>query len=73
MPRSHNAYPLEFSQQMVDLASAGRTPGELSREFEPIPEWIRNWVRPADLDTGNQTDGLTSDEPTLIRPGALEK
>ena len=62
MPRSHNPYPPEFRQQMVDLVRAGRTPEQLSREFEPTAESIRNWVKRADLDTGRRTDGLTSDE-----------
>ena len=62
MPRSHNPYPPEFRQQMVDLVRAGRTPEELAREFEPTAESIRNWVKRADLDTGRRTDGLTSDE-----------
>ncbi len=35
MPRSHNPYPTEFRQQMVDLLRAGRSPNELAREFEP--------------------------------------
>lgn len=35
MPRSHNPYPTEFRQQMVDLVRAGRSPNELAREFEP--------------------------------------
>ena len=47
---------------MVDLVRAGRTPEELAREFEPTAESIRNWVKRADLDAGNRTDGLTSDE-----------
>ena len=47
---------------MVDLVRAGRTPEELAREFEPTAESIRNWAKRADLDAGNRTDGLTSDE-----------
>jgi transposase len=62
MPGSHNPYPPEFRQQMVDLVRAGRSPEELAREFEPTAESIRNWVKRADLDTGRRTDGLTSDE-----------
>lgn len=62
MPRSHNPYPAEFRRQMLDLVRAGRSPEELSREFEPTAESIRNWLKRADLDTGRRTDGLTSDE-----------
>ena len=33
MPRSHAPYPPEFRRQMVELVRAGRTPGELAKEF----------------------------------------
>ena len=35
MPRSRPPYALEFRRQMVELVRAGRSPEELSREFEP--------------------------------------
>ena len=35
MPRTRRAYPPEFRQQIVELHRAGRSPGELAREFEP--------------------------------------
>jgi transposase len=41
----HPAYPPEFRRQMVEVVRAGRTPGELSREFEPSAQAIANWVR----------------------------
>jgi transposase len=47
---------------MIELVRAGRTPEELSREFEPSAQAIRNWVRQAELDEGQRTDGLTSEE-----------
>jgi transposase len=56
------SYPPEFRHQMVELARAGRTPEELSREFEPTAQTIRNWVRQADLDEGRRSDGLTTKE-----------
>lgn len=62
MPRSRSPYPQEFRQQIVELVRAGRTPEELSREFEPTAESIRNWVKQADRDDGLRTDGLTSAE-----------
>lgn len=45
---------------MVDLVRSGRTPEELSREFEPTAQAIWNWVRQADRDRGNREDGLPS-------------
>jgi transposase len=47
---------------MVELVRAGRPPDELSREFEPSAEAIRQWVKQADRDDGRRADGLTSAE-----------
>jgi hypothetical protein len=44
MPKSHPPYPPEFRRRMVELVRAGRTPEELSREFEP-----RGYLREAAL------------------------
>jgi transposase len=62
MPGSHSPYPPEFRQQMVELVRAGRTPQELAAEFEPTAESIRNWVKQAERDEGQRSDGLTTDE-----------
>jgi len=64
------AYPPEFRRQMVELVRAGRTPEELSREFEPTAQSIWNWVRQADRDVGRRADGPTSidrEELTKLR------
>ncbi|SEH03465.1 transposase [Nonomuraea solani] len=57
-----NNYPPESHQQMVELVRAGRTPGELTKEFQPSAQSIRTWVRQADLDDGRRQDGSTSAE-----------
>ena len=62
MPKSRPPYPAEFRRQMVELVRAGRTPDELSQEFEPSAEAIRQWVKQADRDDGRRADGLTSAE-----------
>lgn len=62
MPRSKPPYAPEFRQQMVELVRSGRTPEELSREFEPTAQTIHNWVRQADRDEGRRQDGATSAE-----------
>ena len=62
MPKRRPPYPAEFRRQMVELVRAGRTPDELSREFEPSAEAIRQWVKQADRDDGRRADGLTSAE-----------
>lgn len=48
MPRFRAAYPPEFRRQRVELVRSGRTPEELSREFEPTAQSITNWVRQAE-------------------------
>jgi transposase len=62
MPRGRPPYSAEFRRQMVDLVRSGRTPEELSREFEPSADSIRYWVRQSDVDEGRRDDGLTSTE-----------
>jgi transposase len=67
MSRTRKRYPLEFRRRMVELVRAGRTPEELSREFEPSAGAIRKWVEQMDLDEGVRSDGLTSEERRELR------
>lgn len=62
MPITRPPYPAEFRRQIVDLVHAGRTPEELSREFEPSAQTIANWVRQAERDAGKRGDGPTGVE-----------
>lgn len=62
MSKTHVPYPPEYRQQLIELVRAGRTPGELAREFEPSAQAIRNWVRQADRDAGRRSDGLSTEE-----------
>mgnify|MGYP003290719147 CR=1 FL=1 len=62
MPKSRPPYPAEFRRKMIALVRAGRTPEELSKQFEPHAQTIRNWVQQADRDDGLRQDGLTSAE-----------
>lgn len=61
MPKGRS-YPPEFKDQMVQLVRVGRTAEELSREFEPSAEAIRNWVREADRGDDRRKDGLSTRE-----------
>ena len=67
MPKTRKPYPPEFREQMVALVRAGRTPEELSREFEPTAQSIINWVAQADRDEAKRKDGLTSAEREELR------
>lgn len=62
MSKTNPPYAPEFRRQMVELVRNGRTPEELSKEFEPSAQTIRNWVAQADRDEGRRDDGLTSAE-----------
>ena len=48
MPKSRPPYSPEFRRQMVDFVRAGRSPEDLSREFEPTAQSIGAWVAAAD-------------------------
>ena len=62
MPRGHKPYPGELKRKLIALVREGRTPEELSRQFEPTAQAIRNWVKQADRDDGRRQDGLTTTE-----------
>ena len=67
MAKTRAPYAPEFRRQMVELVRAGRTPEELSREFEPTAQTIHNWVKRIDLDEGRRADGLTTSERDEVR------
>ncbi len=52
---------------MVELVRSGRSPEELSREFEPTAQTIHNWVKQTDLDVWLRSDGLTTEEREELR------
>ncbi len=65
MPKTKPPYPAEFRQQIIELARAGRTPAELSREFGPTAQSIANWIAQDARDRGKPLpgkEGLTSAE-----------
>lgn len=68
MPRTRPPYSPEFRQQMIELVRAGRTPEELSREFEPSAQSIRNWVRQSGgLAESRREEVLTKAEQEELR------
>jgi transposase len=62
MQRYQAAYPPEFRRQMIEQVRSGRTPEDLTREFEPAAPSISTWVKQADRDAGRRADGPTSAE-----------
>jgi transposase len=69
MPRTRAPYNPEFRQQMIELVRAGRTPEDLSREFEPSSQTIRNWVHQSGgaLEGRRPEDALSSAEREELR------
>ena len=67
MRRYRKPYPKELKKKLVALVREGRTAEELSRQFEPTPQAIRNWVAAADRNEGRREDGLTTDEREELR------
>jgi transposase-like protein len=47
-------YSPEFRRQMVELVRAGRDPDDLSRQFEPTGQSIRNCAVQADRQEGRR-------------------
>ena len=71
MPKSKPPYPAQFRQQIVELARAGRTPAELSREFGPSAQSITNWIAQSARDRGKPLAGkeglTTAEREELVR------
>ena len=57
MPKSKPPYPAAFKQQIVELAMAGRTPAELSREFGVSAQSVTAWVAQAAANAGKPVRG----------------
>lgn len=67
MSRSRPPYPPEYRARILELVANGPTPESLEKEFEPTAQTIRNWMKQAQLDTGQRSDGLTTDERAELR------
>ena len=57
MGKTKPPYPEAFKQQIVELAMAGRTPAELSREFGVAAQSITAWVARSAADRGKSVRG----------------
>jgi transposase len=57
MPKSKPPYPAAFKQQIVELAMAGRTPEELSREFGVSAQSVTAWVAWTAAEAGKPVHG----------------
>ncbi len=63
MAKKHpRSYPLEFRQNVIELARAGKKFDELVTQFDLARRPCGTGIRQAELDGGRRTDGLTSTE-----------
>lgn len=44
MPKTDPPYSPEVRHQMIDLVPTGRDTDDLTREFEPTAQSVRNWI-----------------------------
>ena len=61
-PRPRRAFTAEFKADIVEQCRKGdRSIGQVARDFDLTETAVREWVRQADIDTGERP-GLTSAE-----------
>jgi|SRR5688500_440643 transposase len=62
-PRSRRSFTAEFKAEIVELCRRGdRTVRQVSQDFDLTETAVREWVKQAELDSSDRSDGLTSDE-----------
>ena len=62
-PRPRRAFTPEFKADIVQACRAGdRSVGQVAKDFDLTETAVRAWVKQAELDAGDRSDGLTSDE-----------
>jgi len=63
-PRARRSFTPEFKAEIVELCQHGdRSIGQVARDFDLTETAVREWVRQAEWDSGNRSDGgLTSAE-----------
>ena len=62
-PRRRRSFTPEFKAEVVALVrQPGKTAGGVAREMGLTETAVRAWVRQAELDDGERTDGLTTAE-----------
>ena len=62
-PRRRRSFTPEFKAEIVDLCQRGdRSVGQVAKDFDLTETAVRDWVRQADIDAGDRSDGLTTAE-----------
>jgi transposase len=61
-------YPAEFRAEAIRLVRAsGKPQAQIARELGLTTETLRIWRKQADLDAGQRSDGLSTDEQEELR------
>jgi transposase len=61
--RRRRSFTPEFKAEIVECCRRGdRSVGQVAKDFDLTETAVREWVKQADLDAGNRSDGLTSAE-----------
>lgn len=61
-------YPPEFRAEAIRLArTSGKPHAQIARDLGMTSETLRLWLKQADLDEGQRSDGLTSEEQEELR------
>lgn len=75
MAKTKQAYPAEFRHKLIQLHRSGRSLSDLAQEFGVNRQTIFIWTKQEQIDTGERTDGLTTEERkelTLLRKRVRE-
>ena len=61
-------YPPEFRAEAIRRArTSGKPHAQIAQDLGMTSETLRLWLKQADLDDGQRSDGLTSDEQEELR------
>jgi transposase len=61
--RQRRSFTAEFKAEIVELCRRGdRSVPQVARDFDLTETAVRQWVRQAEVDAGDRSDGLTSGE-----------
>lgn len=61
--RPRRAFTPQFKAEIVEVCRRGdRSIGQVAKYFDLTETAVREWVRQADIDAGDRSDGLTSAE-----------